>query len=278
MSVGRTIQIFLPDGNPRSIKIAEITSRTVQAILIPRTKLELILTRNELNNVGVYLLIGNPEEEAKPSLYIGEAEDCKTRLKQHNASKDFWNYAIVIISKTHYFTKTHIKFLESLMYVEASRIKRYKLENNSVPNTPYVAEWMEADLLENFDSIKILVSTLGFPIFDELKSFQKTEILYCKGKEAQAEGQYTDEGFLVYAGSKANIKETLTAGPVITKMRKKLLNEGVLLLKENVYEFTSDYLFGSPSAAAGAVLARRANGWLEWKFKNGKTLDEVKRK
>jgi len=28
---GRTIQIFLPFGSPRGIKIAEITNRTVQA-------------------------------------------------------------------------------------------------------------------------------------------------------------------------------------------------------------------------------------------------------
>ena len=40
MNIGKTIQIYLPDGNPRSIKIAEITSRTVQAILIPRANLD----------------------------------------------------------------------------------------------------------------------------------------------------------------------------------------------------------------------------------------------
>ena len=32
MAIGTTIQVFLPDGNPRSLKIAEITSRTIQAI------------------------------------------------------------------------------------------------------------------------------------------------------------------------------------------------------------------------------------------------------
>jgi len=37
-------------------------------------------------------------------------------------------------------------------------------------------------------------------------------------------------------------------------------------------------IFTSPSAAAATVLARNANGWREWKYKNGKTLDEVKRK
>jgi hypothetical protein len=40
MTQARTIQIFLPDGNARSIRIADITSRTVQAIQIPRNKLK----------------------------------------------------------------------------------------------------------------------------------------------------------------------------------------------------------------------------------------------
>lgn len=278
MNIGKTIQIFLPDGNPRSIKIAEITSRTVQSILIPRTKLEDIFSREELNNVGVYILIGNPEDDVKPLIYIGEAENCKTRLKQHNSSKDFWNYAIVIISKTQYFTKTHIKFLESFMYNEAKRIGRYRIENNSVPTKPYVAEWMESDLLDNFETIKFLVSTLGFPIFDEIKSSQKKDLLYCKSKDADAIGQYTDEGFLVLSGSKCNLKESATAGTWIVNMRKRLLESKVLNIDNNTLVFVSDYLFGSPSAAAGAVLARRANGWVEWKYKNGKTLDQVKRK
>jgi len=277
MNLGKTIQIFLPDGNPRSVKIAEITSRTVQAILIPRSKLDFIFTREELSNVGVYFLIGNPEEEAKPTLYIGEAEDCKSRLKQHNNSKDFWNYAIVIISKTHYFTKTHIKFLESFMYQEAKRISRYKFDNNSIPTKPFVAEWMEADLHDNFDTIKILVSTLGYPIFDEVKSTHKTDFVYCRGKDASATGQFTDEGLLVFTGSTCNAKEVKTAAAWLINMRKRLIDSGILIKENEVYKFTSDYLFQSPSAASGTVLARSSNGWVDWKYKNGKTLDEIHR-
>ena len=116
---GKTIQIFLPDGNSRSIRIAEITSRTVQSMLIPRSKLDEASKRKELNNVGVYCLIGSQEEEAKPLLYVGEAEDCLVRVKQHNKNKDFWTHALVMISRTEYFTKTHIKFLEYHCYLEA---------------------------------------------------------------------------------------------------------------------------------------------------------------
>lgn len=277
MNKGKTIQIFLPDGNPRSVKIAEITSRTIQTMLIPRSQLEFASTRDELNNVGIYFLIGNSDESSKPLLYIGEAEICLNRLKQQNKSKDFWDIALVVISKTQYFTKTHIKYLEWFCHTEADKVSRFKLENSSIPSKPYISESMEADLLDNFETIKILVSTLGYPIFDQIKKPEKKDILFCKGKDAIAEGEYTEDGLIVFSGSKCNLKESKTAGTWVTGMRRKLVDNGILIQKDDVYIFAMNHIFSSPSAAAAVVLARRANGWIEWKYKNGKTLDEVKR-
>ena len=277
MSVGKTIQIFLPDGNPRSVKIAEITSRTVQAILIPRSRLDFMSSRDELKNVGIYFLMGSSDEEGKALLYVGEAEECLTRLKQQNTAKDFWNQALAVISKTRYFTKTHIKFLEYHCYQEAINAGRFVLENSTIPTQPFVPEAIQADLLDNFETIKILVSALGFPIFDHIKKPSKKDILYCRGKDALAEGEYTEDGLIVFAGSICNLEETKTAGPWVTGMRDKLKKSGILKREGNVYKFTSDYVFPSPSAAAVTVLGRGANGWTEWKYKNGKTLDEVKR-
>ena len=102
MAHPQTIQIFLPDGNPRGIKIAEITNRTIKAILFPRNQFEAILQRSELANVGFYFLFG-VADNGHEMAYIGEAEDCAERLKQHQRNKDFWNYAVVIISQTHAF-------------------------------------------------------------------------------------------------------------------------------------------------------------------------------
>lgn len=277
MNLGKTIQIFIPDGNPRSVKIAEITSRTVQAILIPRSQLDYAASRDELNNVGIYFLMGNPGDEPKAFLYVGEAEDCLIRLKQQNKAKDWWNVALAIVSKTQYFTKTHIRFLEWYCYSEAEKAGRYRLENSTVPTKPFVSESVGADLLDNFDTIRILVSTLGYPIFDQIRKPEKKDILMCKGKEAYAEGQYTEDGLVVFAGSKCNLKETRTAGSWVIGMRQDLIKDGILIQEGNVYKFTINHIFSSPSAAAATVLARRANGWREWKYMNGKTLDEVKR-
>jgi len=272
----KTIQIFLPDGNPRGLKIAEITSRTVSAFLFPRSQLEDAAKRNELNNVGVYLLFGS--NESKPYVYIGEAENCLTRLKQHNKTKDFWTHAIAFVSKTHYFTKTHIKFLEWLCCETALTANRYILENSNTPSKPHITEPVEADLHDNFETIKILASTLGYPVFDQIKKPKSKEIIICKGKDAFAEGEYTEDGLVVFAGGKCNLHESKTAVSWVVSMRSELKDKKVLVEKGNILEFATDFVFPSPSAAAVAVLGRSANGWTEWKYRDGKTLDEVKRK
>lgn len=61
----KTIQIFLPDGDPRGVRIAEITTRIVQAVQVPRTRLEAASARPELKHVGAYLLFGESDERAR---------------------------------------------------------------------------------------------------------------------------------------------------------------------------------------------------------------------
>lgn len=275
----QTIQIFLPDGNPTSIKIADLTNRMIVAVLIPRNKLPDSGVRSEVRKYGIYFLFGINEDKAKPICYIGETEDCFERLKMHNKSKDFWNYAVVITSKSNTFTKSHVKYLEHICIKAANEIGRYDTDNQSAPAKPYITESMEADLLDNFETIKILIATLGFPIFEEKtkSTSKKKELLYCKGKDALSRGEMIDDGFVVLKGSIANKSETKTAGTWVTGIRKRLLDDKILISNGEVYLFTEDYIFGSPSAAAAAVLGRRANGWTEWKDKAGKTIDQIYR-
>lgn len=87
--------------------------------------------------------------------------------------------AVVAISKTGSFTKSHIKFLESISYKEALRIGRYSLENGNIPTQPSLPEPMIADLMDNFETIKTLLSTLGHPIFQEVVDKEKKEIFFC---------------------------------------------------------------------------------------------------
>jgi hypothetical protein len=275
----QTIQIFLPDGSPTSIKIADLTNRMITATLFPRNKIIEVGNREEVKKQGVYFLFGYNEEKAKPICYIGETEDCYERIKNHNKTKDFWNYAVVLTSKSNTFTKTHVKYLEYLCIKTANEIGRYDTDNMSAPAKPYITESMEADLLDNYETIKILLATLGYSVFEDYKksTVKKKDILYCKGKGASAEGDMIDDGFVVFAGSTSNIEETNSAGPWVNGIRSKLIQNKILIKENNFLVFKEDYLFNSPSAAAAAVLGRRANGWLEWKNKAGDSIDKLYR-
>ncbi len=275
---GKTIQIYLPDGNPRGIKIAEITNSIGKAVFIPRSKLNDVSNRPELQGVGIYFLFGELNELGKPVVYIGEAETLIKRIKDHNKNKDFWNVAVIFGSEKDNLNKAHIKFLENYCYNKAKEINRCELENSVIPTRSTITESEEDFVLSFFDDLKMLLTTLGFPIFEELKSHKKSNSYFCKGKDALAEGEHTEEGLVVFKGSKANLIESKTAGTWVIGMRTKLKEKGILIQKDKVLEFTSDHIFNSPSAAAAVVLARRANGWIEWKNKDGKTLDGVERK
>jgi hypothetical protein len=275
---GKTIQIYLPDGNPRGVKIAEITASIGKAVFIPRSKINEVSNRPELQGVGIYFLFGEQNEIGKSKVYIGEAETLITRLKQHNSSKDFWNVAVVFGSEKNNLNKAHVKYLESYCFDKAKEINRCELENSVNPTKSTITESDEDFVLNFFDDLKILLTTLGFPIFEELKSHKKSNSYFCKGKDALAEGEHTEEGLVVFKGSKANLRESKSAGSWVEGMRSKLKEKGILVEKDGVLEFTGDHIFNSPSAAAAVVLARRANGWIEWKRKDGKTLDEIERK
>ena len=280
MAHPQTIQIFLPDGNPRGIKIAEITNRTIKAILFPRNQFEAILRRPELTNVGFYFLFGEAENGHEMA-YIGEAEDCAERLKQHQRNKDFWNYAVVIISQTHAFTKTHVKYLEYVAIRKAAETNRYELDNTAVPNKPHITESMEADAEDCFEIAKILLSTLGFPLFDsvarEIVATVSADVYKLKGNGVEAEGSLIDDGFVVFKDSRVKTTTVPSCHDYLIHMRNELLESGVLVVDGDTYRFTEDYVFSSPSTAGGVILGRSTNGWTKWRNANGKTLDEMKR-
>lgn len=254
--------MFLPDGNPRGVRLAEITSRTVQVVQVPRAQFEQAIARRELGNVGLYFLVGDTADGIKSQVYVGEAEDCCSRLKQQHKQKDFWTVALIALSRTQYFTKSHVKWLEWYCCQAIGKAGRYVLENSSAPAKLYIPESMEADLLDNFETLKTLVGTLGYPLFDEIKKPTAKTTLYCRGKDAEARGEYTEDGLIVFAGSTANLKETPSSGPWVIGLRASLVEAGILQSEPKVYRFSKDHVFASPSGCGGGGLSSSCK-WMD---------------
>lgn len=268
------------------MRVAEITTRIVRVIEVPRSQLADFLKMPEAQQVGVYFLMGELSEAGLPRAYIGQSGSVGKRLEQHHQNKDFWNRALVVISLTNSLTQTHGLFLEWLAIAEATKAGRYGLENGNTGSQPYTPAPLQADCHEIHETAATLLATLGQPIFEPLTSAPTAkgivELFYCKGSGADGVGEYTTEGFVVHKGSKgrAEIVPSIQ-GTSHERMRSQLITEGVLTENDgsagSLLVFTRDHLFSSPSTAAMAVMGRSANGWVEWKTASGKTLDEVKR-
>ena len=268
------------------MRVAEITTRIVRVIEVPRSQLADFLKMPEAQQVGVYFLMGELSEAGLPRTYIGQSGSVGKRLEQHHQNKDFWNRAFVVISLTNSLTQTHGLFLEWLAIAEATKAGRYGLENGNTGSQPYTPAPLQADCHEIHETAATLLATLGQPIFEPLTSAPTAkgivELFYCKGSGADGVGEYTTEGFVVHKGSKgrAEIVPSIQ-GTSHERMRSQLITEDVLTENAgsagSMLVFTRDHLFSSPSTAAMAVMGRSANGWVEWKTASGKTLDEVKR-
>lgn len=277
MKFGKTIKIFLIDGDPNGRMSCELSNWTGKAYKIPRIKIKDCTDRADLVSTGVYLLFGK-DEDGKDQVYIGEAESILKRLNQHLTQKDFWHETIVFISKDENLNKAHIKYLENRLHEIAKSANRYKIENSITPTQSSISESDRAEMEEYIENIKMLVNTLGHKVFDEkreVKTKQRQAQFYIKAaRGADAQGEPTSDGFLVLKGSKASATTVASITPNFVTLRNRLIEERVLIPKGDYYEFPDDYIFSSPSTAAVMILGRNANGLTEWKLKDGTTLKE----
>lgn len=282
MSEARTIQIFLPHGEPRGIRIAEFTTRIVQAVAVPRTQMAKFEKRPESENIACYFLFGESDDSAKPLVYIGQTESTMTRMKSHDSAKEFWTTAVFVISRTNSFTQAHIRYLEWLSISRAGAAGRYALDNGNAGSQPYVPEPIEADLEDVFETASMLLSALGHPVFESVAGNVETgedtnTIFTIKGPDRAAKGRLVSDGFVI-------LKDSLIRSEIVPSMaesslpsqRVKLVTSGILIAEGDSYRFTEDYLFRTPSGAACMVLGRTANGWQEWKTEGGTTLDSLR--
>jgi hypothetical protein len=271
------VHLIIPDDNPLGIRTANIPGKSLRAFVVPRALWRVAANEmKELQNSGVYFLIGEQNDDGLFSAYIGEAQNVLDRVTRHvsDAEKDFWNYAVCFVTSDGSLHKSHAKLLESCLCRLAKTSGRTQLHNGNAPQTQTLPTSDNITCMQFLSDIQILLPSLGFPILTLLSKNKKQKQYRCKGLHADAKGVYTEEGFVVLKGSLIR-KEWAPHVDREKPIREKMIAEGVLEeANVNSYRFTRDYKFPMPSPAAVMVLARAANGWHEWKDEKGKTLHE----
>lgn len=169
-----------------------------------------------------------------------------------------------------------MQYLESKLIHLAAGAKRCVLENGNAPDRCSLSEADQAAADGFLDELLLCLPVLGLTVFEQPEAVSATqEILYLKAKDCECRGYESSNGFVVLAGSKGRMAETSSMHPYMRALRQTLREGGILELQGDRYVVTQDYVFNSPSTAAGVLAGRNANGRREWKDAAGKELKEI---
>ena len=272
--MGKTVTTYLIDGDPKGTQYAFISNKICQMFVVPRSNLAYLNTQEKLQKPAFYILLGE-DEATKPQAYIGETENFRERVKDHDSKKSFWQKALIFVSKDADMTKVDVQYLEHKAIAEAKKANCFVLnDNKQTPKAPNLPEYHRDSMDEFFEDVKFLASFIGCNIFEV--SQPKTEhIFYTKGRGCDANGFYSSNGFTVLKGSV--IAKAMVPSFSWKEKREGLVQEYAVAEGDRL-TLTSDKIFSSPSTAASFCLGRPSNGWMDWKDKDDNTLDSVYRK
>ncbi len=272
--MGKTITTYLIDGDPKGTQYVSISNKICQMYIIPRSNLAILNEREELWTPSFYILLGE-DEATKPKAYIGETENFRERVKDHDSKKEFWQKALIFIAKDAAMTKSDVQYLEHKAIKEAKTSNSFVLnENKQTPKAPNLPEYRKDDMDGFFEDVKFLTSFIGCNIFDVVKPKEK-HLFYINVRGCDAKGFYDAKGFTVLKGS--IIAKSSVPSCSWKEKREKLIKEYASPYGDK-FKMESDKTFSSPSTASMFVLGRPSNGWIDWKDKDVQTLDSVYRK
>ena len=177
-------------------------------------------------------------------------------------------------SKT--FSLDMISGLEAFAIGKAIDAKRYKVENTVNPK--YEIDEYDLPLIEEvYEEIKFIMATQGYKMENSKATLNEANILHTTRNGVHAFGVYDGEKFEVLEGSEIDMSRKCHSER-IEKQRQTAIQNGDIVCRDSKYILNVSVPFTAPSSAAMFVHGGSTNGWVEWKNKEGKTLDELFRR
>lgn len=292
MATPKTVTLFLMDGVPSGRIKCSLTNWIGQVYLIPRTALSDSKDRPELNQTGVYILLGTDDETGEEKAYIGQAIERKNgngvlgRIVEHigEERQDYFTHAIAIITSNNSFGPTEISYLENSLYQMAVSAGRVHTTNSNEPSVGKVTEEKQAELDEFIGFTKIAVRSMGYKLFDEVNEAKSSAsilnsspedvepLLFLNAAGASGNGRQTADGFVVLKGAKLRMSMTPSA-PDSTRANRARYVDRV----SSTGELLQDTLFNSPSAASSFLTGSSTSGKALWNTESGVSLGELER-
>ena len=276
MATSKKLEIIYHNGQPDGIRSIHRHLSTMTTYVIPRPLLSEAKKLSGINRPGIYYLISENDDNRIAQIYIGQTRNGVVRLDDHNRSKNFWNKAIMFLADSKTFSLDMISGLEAYAIGKAHDSKRYKVENSVNPK--YEIDEYDLPLIEEvYEELQFIMATQGYKMDNSKTTLNEANTLHTTRNGILALGVYDDENFEVLEGSEIDMNRKCHSA-TLEKQRQTALANGNIVGVDGKYKLTVSVPFTSPSSAGQFVLGGSVNGWVEWKDKDGKTLDELYRK
>ena len=241
--------------------------------IIPRGLLSEAKKITNITQSGIYFLINDNLSE----IYVGQTQNGVERLTDHNTKKEFWSTAILFISDNHYFNLDLISGLEVYAIKKIKETNLFTIHNNILPKYR-IKEYDMYNIKKIFSDIEFIMAASGFP-FNQIKKEEISSKYRTSRRGMVAFMNYNELGICTVLPGSAIDFSINSKSNIQNEERERMLKAGgIKVNEEGKYILQIAAEFTSPSGAATFVLGGSANGWIEWKTTDGKTLSEMIRK
>ena len=253
------------------------TTKSCECYALPRDQVTDIGKKSpHLQQYGFYMLLGY-DKRMKHMVYVGQTNDFTTRVSDHKIKKDWWDTALVFVSKLGGIYASEALYLEYLGWKAAKEADNYVVENTKDINEPQLSEQKKDEMEAFFEDIQFLTRFYGCQVFDKAKKIvTKADGIDFKmsmskiGVGAKMKFYRDRNTYVILAGSNicGNTSENCSKG--IAESRKQIIanKKHSQMSSNNLYELLQDVVLpeksSSPSAAACFCAGTPRNGTDDW--------------
>lgn len=162
-----TVYQHLLDQTPTGPRIIEMgADKTCKCYVLPRSAInDMGKEYKELKQPCIYVLLGK-DGDGRPMAYIGKSKDFTDREKDHEIKRQFWNKALVFVSRANNIYSSEIEYLEHLALKKADEAGSYILDNVKKEPEPGIQPTKKQEMNRFFKDIVFLTRIYGCTIFD----------------------------------------------------------------------------------------------------------------
>lgn len=216
------IKIFCPDGSPCGLRIIKKSFWSGQGLVIPRSRFPSVKNdpehKEKFELPGVYVLVGDSNEDGSPLIYIGEGDPVGPRLDRHYLEKDFWKLIIFFEGA---LNKAYVQHLEASLVKLAADAKKVSLDNDNIPTFPNLSPEEKAEVNGFLSEMLNIFPLVGLDVFEKEEIIMESPLLKLNSNGISAEGYETVDGFLVLKGSTAALHSSTEIPKSLRMLRKK---------------------------------------------------------